>query len=196
MPEAASNDIAQLVLKDVATGAILVTLAEARGSMPEKGAEVAVGLRKVVNRYPGNSATSTQVMGSEDEPIEFNGWFRDAWLGGSLGVAVEDGALELVDTMNRAVRAGKLVELAWGELLVRRGFVDKFVAIYHTRGAIKWRLTFEVSEADDADVIGTPTVQSATARDLTEILEWITYYAELSLDVATEINNVGHALVA
>ena len=153
-----------LVLREV-SGTLSVTLALA--ALPGQGVEAPATLRSVTTHYPGSSAPSTQVMGTREEPIELSGQWRDVWLG------LEGASAELVTACRRLFLGQRYCELAWGELLVRRGYVKAFAPKYLREGEIDWKLTFEVAEADDPEVISTPYAEVKASTDLLDVLHAI-----------------------
>ena len=153
-----------LILRSV-DGEFTVILSDA--SLPSQGIEAPATLRAVTTHYPGSSAPSTQVMGTKEEPIELSGQWRDVWLG------FEGASAELVTSCRRLFLGQRYCELAWGELLVRRGYVKAFAPKYLREGEIDWKLTFEVAEADDPEVISTPYAEVKSSTDLLDLLHAI-----------------------
>lgn len=183
-----SIDGQPLTLTNLSSGASVV-LDGATATLPQRGVSAPIRLRSAVTRYPGNARPSTQVMGIEEGDIEFKGWWRDTWM------SLEGGASELVTRVRRLVILQAYISLTWGENLVRRGYVKEFEPTWHANGAVEWRLTLQVSEADEAETIGMPFDAPVTTFGFWDILALIAYDAELLATMATELNNVAQATV-
>lgn len=145
-----------LVIRDLSTG---VSVALEGSALPERGLRGGVRQRTAVSRYPGASRASLQVLGTEDQPLEMTGWWRDVHLraGGA--------ARELVAQFDALVRSQNLVEVTWGDALTVRGMLDEFVPEWETEAEVRWRARVVVveSEADTVASRPAPTVPTATS---------------------------------
>jgi len=111
--------------------------------LPDQGVEAPVSMRMVRTRYPGSSGVSTQILGIEEGDIELRCFFNDAL------TLLDEGAIGQVETLRGLVQGGAWCELAWGTLLVRRGYVTKVVPSYHRESMIGCIITFAPDEADE-----------------------------------------------
>lgn len=143
----------------------------------------ATELRTNVTWYPGTSRSSTQVMGTKEDPIVLEGELRDVWLGSSGGAESIYGRLRAI------LLGGAWCELAWGDTIVRRGFVKKLEPKWRRSADIGYRLTFEVNEADD-DIIMVPArFERPSSQELdTELADFETLLAEA--EVAVDVLNL------
>lgn len=184
-----TTDGQPLVITQLDGAFAVVTLEDADGSLPEQGVEVGITLREVVSRYPGSATPSTQTMGTEDEPIEFAGQWRDTW------GATDGAALARVAAIRAIVRAQSYVEIAWGSAIVRRGYIKSFMPRFLREGIITWKLTFRVSEADEPEVLATAFPPSPTSLSLSTLLDVVFAAAEELVTTATALNNVSRAVL-
>lgn len=158
-------------------------------SLPEQGVSAPIELRSVVTRYPGNAKSSTQIMGTKEEDIPLTGWFRDVWTG-------EDGGAMAQVTLCRALVQGqRYCELAWGDSMIRRGYLRRFEPEITNRAAIRYKLVFQVSESDEASVIAVPFLPVPQPFSLLALLRAIADAAEAAAEAAILINNVARAVV-
>ena len=144
----------------------------------------AIEVRSVRTHYPGNSSASTQVLGTKEDDIVLEGQFRDIWSG-----ATGDG-LSRVNRLRAISLAGQLCELSWGSTVVRRGILKRVDTTFKRAGVIGYRLTFEVSEADEALVIAPVPFPPAPEADLAAAMRRIQTRQTL-LEVAVGLLNVG-----
>lgn len=185
-PPARYADGAGVTLEDLETGTTVLLEGTAT---PEQGVVDAGELRSVVTRYPGSSRPSRQIMGTKEEPIELRGWLRDAWL-------KEDGGAARIMGELRALRiAQHYVQLSWGTLLVRRGYVQRVEAEISSERAIRYRVIFEVDEADEAVIVTKPFPPAETPFDLLALLRTIGDGVEEVSSSAALINNVAAAVI-
>lgn len=136
-------------------------------AVPAGGFDVGGTLRTVRTHYPGTRVASTQVMGTEEDDIELRGVLRDSWTG------VDGGAEATVAALRAIFLARRYCELAWGESLVRRGYLKRLVATPHRDGVWDFRIVFEVAESDEAEFVSTASSRKATlpkASDLRSAL--------------------------
>lgn len=140
-------------------------------------------LRTNVTWYPGASRSSTQVMGTKEDPITFDGELRDVWLG-AVG-----GAESLYQHLREILLAGVWCELSWGETIVRRGFLKKLEPKWRRDADIGYRITFEVDEADDAIVMVPAPFEKPSSAELdTELADFETLLAEA--EAAVDVLNL------
>lgn len=133
--------------------------------LPEQGLEESCRLRLVKTHYPGATKASTQVMGTEEGDIVFRGWWRDTWTG------LTGGALEQRSKLRQLQHRGRLCELRWGDTISVYGFVREARLIFESEGAIQYEITFDVSEAYDAEVLATRTPPLTTEADALTVFE-------------------------
>jgi hypothetical protein len=151
--------------------------------------ESASELRSVVTHYPGTSAASTQIMGVKDDDIVLEGQFRDVWIG------FEGGAMARWQALRRLLIGQRYCELSWGSTFVRRGFVKRVEQTFRRGADIGYRLTFQVDEADEAEVVA-PTAfpEDSTTNDLDALLAEV-QARSLSLSEAVDVLNLVQAVV-
>jgi hypothetical protein len=151
---------------------------------------VAVGgeLRSVVTRYPGSSRPSTQIMGTQEDDLQFEGTFRDDQFG------LAGHSIDQMTALRALWISQHYCELSWGSALVRRGYIRRVTFEVMAEGWIDYRFTFQVDEADEAAVLPTPFPPTETAFDLLALLREIQLAAESVAETATLINNVAHAV--
>ncbi len=160
-----------------------------RATMPRKGVDVGVKLRSVSTRYPGSSQASTQILGTEDMDITFEGTLRDVQMG-RAGAALSDAAL-----MESMCRAQRFCSLQWGTTVVRRGYLKEVVPRYHRENWIEYKIVFEVAESDEATVILKDFVPVDTSQSLwAKLVQGIDDAAALA-KTAIGVNNVGRAVL-
>jgi hypothetical protein len=155
---------------------------------PRKGVVEAGKVRMVTTRYPGTSRPSTQIMGTEDEVIPFEGTFRDDLYG-------LDGHAMAQRTALRALMLGQnLCELNWGSALVKRGYVERVECTLHAEGWVDYRFDFHVVESDEAVVVATPFPPPETTFDLLALLREIQDAVEEVAEATVLLNNVAYAV--
>lgn len=155
--------------------------------LPERGVEVGGKMRTVPTWYPGAKAASTQVMGTEDEPIVLKGFFNDRWTGLIDGAAAKRAALE-------SLRLGqRYCELQWGSLITVRGFLVKTRFKILREHQIAYELEFQVAETDLAEVIATPAVVEGQADPLT-VLDLLSDALD-ALEDAALVSNAVQAII-
>ncbi|MCI0347514.1 MAG: hypothetical protein L0221_19085 [Chloroflexi bacterium] len=164
----------------------IVQLAETE--LPEQGVVVGGELRSVVTHYPGSSKPSTQIMGTKEDDIELRGWLRDRWTG------LDGGAMEQVRALRNLRIGQRYCELAWGEGLVVRGYVRRVEHEIVSEHAIRYRVVFQVDEADESEVLAVPFEPAETAFDLVALLREIAGTVEDVAVAAVLVNNVAHAV--
>jgi hypothetical protein len=133
-----------LILRDLTTGDE-VTLEGA--ALPLRNVAAGAKLRHSTTWYPGATAASVQVLGVEEEPITFEGDWRDTLLG------LEDGAAALVAAVRSLFLAQHKVEIAWGTLLVRRGMISRFTPTFQGQAVIGWSLEFMPTQTDEPETV-------------------------------------------
>lgn len=160
-----------------------------RATLPRKGVDAGMRLRSVSTKYPGSSQASTQILGTEDSDITFEGLLRDIQMG-QAGLALAATAL-----MESIFRGQRFCQVAWGTTLVRRGYIKEFVPRYHRESWIEYKLVFEVAESDAATVVVKDFVPVDTKQTLwAKLVQGIDDAAALAKS-ATVVNNVGRAVL-
>lgn len=169
--------------------ALTITALDGSGSLtlddsalPAQGIDFGAKTRLVQTYYPGTSSPSTQIMGTQEEPILLRGVWRDEWLG------LLDGAYELVQEARALLLGQARCELQWGSL-TRRGYVASFTATLRRLGYWDWSLTFNVDQADEALVISLPIPPAATPFSLANLLAAALQAADELATVAVAANN-------
>lgn len=157
--------------------------------LPEQGVTVGGELRSTVTRYPGTAKVSTQIMGTQEDDIEIRGWFRDAWTG------LDGGAAKQYADLRAFWLRRHRCELSWGQLLVRRGFIKRVDVEFTSERAIKYKIVFQVDEADEPAVIATPFPPSESPFDLLALFAEIGRAVESVSVAAVAINNVARAVI-
>jgi phage protein U len=151
-------------------------------ALPEQ-LQSATELRSKVTHYPGNSASSTQIMGTKDDDITLEGQFRDVWIG------FDGGALSRMQALRALLLGQRFLELSWGSTFVRRGYLKRVEQTFKRAGDIGYRLTFQVDEADEAQVITPVAFPQPTEADLAEYLKRLDLRVN-GLDYAIQALNV------
>lgn len=155
---------------------------------PRRGVQVATELRKVTTRYPGAAKPSTQIMGTTEEDIPFEGTFRDDLYGLQGHAAAQDAALRAL------ARSSRLCVLNWGQAIVKRGYVQRVESTWHAEGWIDYRFTFHVVESDEAEVLEVAYPATETPFDLLALLREISAAVQDAAEAAVLINNVVRAI--
>ena len=187
LPEARYADGQGVYLEPLEGNLDLVGLIDA--DTPESGVTVGGGLRSVTTRYPGSSKVSTQIMGTEEDDIEINGWFRDVWTGSDGGAAKRFADLRALWLTQH------YCQLSWGQMIVRRGYVKRVEATFTSERAIRYKIIFQVSEADEAQIIAKPFPATDTPFDLLALIREIADFVDDASVAAVSINNVARAVV-
>lgn len=169
-----------IVLRQLEGDGLELVLEDA--SLPEQLTS-ASELRTVRTYYPGTNGASTQVMGTKDDDIVLQGQLRDTWIGAA------GGALALWQTMRRMYLAQRYVELSWGSTFVRRGRLKRVEQTFTRVADIGFRLTFEVDEADEAEVVKPVAFETPTSEDLDTGLDELEAVLD-DADVAVSVLNV------
>ena len=151
-------------------------------ALPRQGVEVGGRLRTVRTHYPGTRAASTQVLGTEEDPIELRGHLRDVWLG------AEGAALAQMQALRDLYLGQRYCELSWGETLVRRGFIKEFRADFIREADIGYRLRFEVDEADEAEVLAPVEFEETTPEEVSAALVVLRTAADNLSNIASAVN--------
>lgn len=162
------------------------TVELAASDLPEQGVTTGVSQRVQRTYYPGSRRPSTQVMGLEHKDIALQGWFKDHWTG-TLG-----GALAQHVAMKQLCAGQAYCELTWGSTLVVRGRVLSYDGTFIRDGDIRYSLTFQVDESDDAEVI-TTTAEAVTPPSqatLTKLLNAASDAEEIARDRITTITAI------
>lgn len=157
--------------------------------LPERGVEIGGELRSVVTWYPGRSNASVQVMGTQEEPITLEGWFRD-------GDAMIDGhAMERYQAGRNIWLGQRLCQLEWGDL-VRRGRIKSFTGIFDGRADVRYRLVFQVEEADEAVIVTRAVIAepAPSGFSLAALLDALDALAEAA-NTAAALANAAQAVV-
>jgi hypothetical protein len=131
-------------------------------------------LRSVRTRYPGNGRVSTQILGTEEDDIEVEGQFRDAW------VAQTGWASAQYATLIALFRGRRLIQLAWGTSLVVRGYIGRVSRTIERDAVVGYRLTFQADEADDPAAVAPVPQRQPQSREVRSALDLLSD----ALDVA------------
>jgi len=129
-------------------------------TLPQRGVDVGARLRTVRTHYPGSRRASTQVLGTEEQDIQLQGQLRDVWTG------LQGGALSQMQALRDLYLGQRYCELSWGETLVRRGYLKEASFSLVRAEDIGYRLVFEVSEADEAEVVAPTEYEETTPEDV------------------------------
>jgi hypothetical protein len=175
---------APLVLRE--TFPPFTTLTLEGGELPEQAMEAGAELRVVTTRYPGGRGASAQVMGVTEGDITLHGVFRD----------VERGQQGWALAQHNAARAlllgGRIVELSWGDAVVRRGLVRGYTPSFNRVNDIGYQIVFEVHEADEAVAVVLPTPPTPPESDaaLAALLDALALAADAAIIAVALINVV------
>lgn len=157
-------------------------------ALPEqRSMDLALKLRRKSTYYPGNSVPSTQIMGTQEEPITLKGKWRDEWLG------LTDGAQDLAAKARALVSGQRRCRLEWDNV-VRYGYVESFRATVIQRTALEWELVFFADQSDDAVVLALPAVPLVTPFSLANALAGALEVADKLATAAISANNVLQAV--
>jgi len=115
--------------------------------------------RQEVSRvdYLGSRVATLQVLGGREGPLEFNGRWKDRYIGDSVTIEGFDDirspplARDLVRAAQRIRIGGQLVRVEW-EDQIRVGVVVQFEPTYDRIEDIGWRLRIEVAAAGSTPV--------------------------------------------
>jgi len=158
---AGSADGQPVIIREL--GGELRTVTLEGPDLPERGLEVGVSLRQTTTRYP-NGATSVQLHGSEEEPIELRCTFSDSLTG------IDEGAISQVETLRSILLGQQPVEFSWGALLVRRGYLLRVTPRYVRESLIECAIEVLPVESDEPFYLATP-YQRTTASDVTSWMD-------------------------
>lgn len=165
----------------------IVELGDAK--LPEQGIEVGAKLRHIVNRYPGSSAPSVQIMGIEEDPIVLKGRIVDVLTG------LSGDALATMSLLRAQLLGLRYCSLAWGTALVRRGYVVGVKLTLLREGSIGYELTFLPCEADEASVLALPFPNAVSPLSLLDLLRSILAALDDLADTLVALNNLGRGLL-
>ena len=163
-------------------------------ALPEQGFDAGIRLRQVKTMYPGASAPSRQIMGTEEEPITIKGMWRDDLLG------LVGGAQANVNTARLLVLRQVPCSLTWygddgSAPLSRSGLVVAFTPTWRRADAVGWSLTFEVDEATESEVVAVPAVPLVDPYAFADALRLMAAIAEEVATAAVLANNVLRAVL-
>jgi hypothetical protein len=153
-----------VVLREIAPPFRSLTLEGA--DLPEQGVEAGAELRVHTTRYPGG-------RGASDAGLQ--GW-----------------AMAQSSAARALLLGGGLVELSWGDALVRRGLVKGYTPSYNRVNDIAYELVFEVHEADEAAAIVLPLPPSPPDNDsaLAALLDALSLAADAAIIAVAVVNAV------
>ena len=155
---------------------------------PKQGVIEGASLRSVTTRYPGNDRPSTQILGVEEKPYILEGTFRDDLTG------IDGHAMAQRNAMRAALIARSYSQLSWGTAIVRRGYIKDVEFDVKSERWIGYKLTFEVSEADEAATVAKPFPTPETPFDLLAVLRDVADAVSDAADAAILVNNVVRAI--
>lgn len=160
-------------------------------AMPQQGVDVTGELRMTTTWYPGQSMASVQVMGTQENEITFEGWFKDSWL------SLDGGAAAAFQDLRNLWLGQRYCELSWGSLLVRRGFLRQVKGVFVREADIRYTVVFAVVESDEATVIARAAQPAAypSAFGLSDALDLLSDAADAALLAAT-LSNALKAVVS
>ncbi len=126
---------------------------------PFRPAAVHVLQQVVTTWYNGNPEASQQVLGPQDPPVDWEGYWRRTLLGRTPAVVTQDGAdtlvvapYQLYELFDDVCRKGRRLRVTWAALdgagvdrgkLVREGRLRSFDASFDRVDDIGWKATFE-----------------------------------------------------
>jgi len=117
-----------------------------------------VKVRAERTRYPGGISVTRHVFGLAYEDWELHGRFRDRAIGQGRG-----GARAKCDEVMAFVADQQPILIAWGDVLLFRGFIVDFDPGYESLGEIEWKLKIEI-DANEATDLTTPARPTASPR--------------------------------
>lgn len=94
--------------------------------------------------YAGSPVATVQVLGTEEDPIELQGFWKERFLDSTsaiLGGIPVATVIDLVDVVDTLRREGQEVQLTWGHL-TRYGIITEFEQTWHNPYDCEWSLTF------------------------------------------------------
>lgn len=157
-------------------------------ALPEqRSMSLSTKLRRKSTYYPGNSVPSTQIMGTQEEPITLKGKWRDDLLGAI------DGAQDLAAKARALVAGQRRCRLEWDNV-VRYGYVDAFDAVVIRRNSLEWTLTFFADQSDDAVILAVPALPLVTPFSLANALAGALEVADELATLAISANNIVQAV--
>lgn len=119
----------------------------------------------IIEWYPGNPVGTSQVLGPEEMPTNFNGMWKDRFVAAAvsdgtvdsvappatLNGQTLDGAYAIYLVCDRFRRQGLPVRVTWDQL-VRLGFIEEFTGAFERHQDIEWEMKFAWISQDDPDV--------------------------------------------
>lgn len=168
--------------------------------------ELNAGVRtiKKITRYPGESSSTAQVLGWDEEPTSLVGRWRTVDLYstdaamyldrlsifGDRIVEIE----KLIKTVEDLVQGGALLQVTWNNV-IRYGFMD-FEYSFGGAGVCTWKMSFEWTGREESISrisTATPTIES-TYQSWTDLVDGFvaiaTYPAKMISSVIDTVNTV------
>lgn len=158
------------------------TVELAGSDMPERGMEAPVSLRAVHSRYPGGKVT-TQILGVEEGEITLKCRFNDRL------TSLDEGAIAQSETLRSILLGQQPVELTWGILLTRRGYLTKVTPRYERESLIGCEIAFLPVEADEAFYVTTP-MGAPSAKAVLDLLDLLDAILDASEEIVAVTNLV------
>jgi hypothetical protein len=94
--------------------------------------------------YAGSPVATVQVLGTEEDAIELQGFWKERFLDSTsalIGGTPIASVIDLVDTVDNLRRTGQQVQFTWGHL-TRYGIITEFEQTWHNPYDCEWSLTF------------------------------------------------------
>lgn len=163
------------------------------------------GVQKAqITRYPGNAVASIQMLGAEEKPSTFTGWWKDRFIksvtddGQTVqpdGVALVGGkqvadVMELAKTVDSVRLSGQQVQVTWDEI-TRVGVMTRFRQTWIRREDLKWEMEFEWQsrgEQEKGPSLPTPTVPVTLASQLRAMADEFTTAVQAGFQVVEEFS--------
>lgn len=154
--------------------------------------------------YIGNPVKSTQVLGSDEDPFECSGFWKDKYIGDTTGNSpgqspayyIHNGkttqlltVVDLVNLVDDMRRKGQRVELQWGPQ-VRRGIIKWFSHKWHNIHDVEWTLRVEVTDQADPDVPAVLARDTDNSQIVGSLLAKVSSFSTRLLDAVGSVESV------
>lgn len=168
--------MSELVVEELGGRKRLITLAGR--AVPYQGVSWSVEQRHNTTWYPGVTVATQQALGPVEEPTEFRGMWKDAFIPGSVSVQTSGGldfpafARDVVRLFHDVCRSGTQVRVQWEEE-VRTGLLTRFDADYDRIQDVRWVLEFTWNSRDGEvrSVAATEPVSGPDVRESSNFLD-------------------------
>lgn len=129
---------------------------------PEQPVEVAGRQRATQTWYPGTTKASTQVMGTEEDPIPLRGWFQDPL------TLLDGGPGARMAILRDLMQGQNLCQLLWGTVIIRQGRVSRCSFQIHREAKIRYEVVFAVDQPNEARSLAPKVGAASVVSDLAQ----------------------------